>query len=219
MAYREFIDLSHHNTALNWHGLDQRYEAVIIRASDGKMRDRMVQQHMDSAIDHNRRIGLYHRVSPYVPGSRQLETFLAAIDAVDYGDPGDILPVLDLEDDPSPTQAFRPVDYCLTVLNLMAALDQEWGGCILYFSRGFWVKCGSPPEWLTRPVWAAWYPSRDPLPADEPFAFDAFRGSKSLVPTWDAWQYGQRVLPTFSRSLKGIDVNITPSWDNLVLKE
>lgn len=217
--YHEFIDLSHHNTVRNYDALDPRFEAIIVRVSDGAMVDRRCEQHFDGAVDTGRKVGVYHRVSPYVRASEQIRTFREALLKVKFGDRGNILPVLDLEDNLKPTQEqradFSAGGYRSTVEQMANVCDFELGGCIIYIGKAFAARIQYTIG--SYPLWTPWYPSTKPV---EPGwmttdRLDKLKTNTNLLPNWRAWQYGQQRMPSFAAG--PIDVNVVDTWEGLTL--
>jgi len=218
--YHEFIDLSHHNTVRSYDALDPRFEAIIVRVSDGAMADRRFDKHFDGAIDTKRKVGVYHRISPYVEAKRQLIAFGSGLALLGYGDQGDILPVLDLEDNikPTPEQraAFDAKMYADTV-NMMAEwCNKRFGGCILYVSRVFAARLGKK-DFGNYPIWGAWYPRKESVSPGWMSAerLEKLKVNPNLLDGWRAWQYGQQRMPSFAAG--PIDVNVVDSWEGLTL--
>lgn len=128
----------------------------------------------------------------------QWDAFSRQLDLVDYGDPGDLLPVLDCEWLPKEKVPADPHRYLANVNALLRLCDSTFGGAIIYTATGFWQQCGRPRNWLERPLWVAHYPSSRDEEGARAFA------DKALAPQgpgkWQMWQSGPRLIPGFSVS-------------------
>lgn len=174
------IDVSHHQNpnGVPWAAVGAANGFAICRASYGSaLSDRWFLEHVSRARQNRVHVGAYHFFRPSQPWPKQAELFLRQLRAAGFG-PGDIIPWIDIEDDPIPkNQPVTPMwdgaceEFC-------RAVDREYGQCGVYITRRGWKMLGSPEWVLERPLWVAHYTS-----AAEP----ATPGDG--IATWTMWQH------------------------------
>jgi len=158
------LDLSHHQSpgALPWASWRGKVDFVIARAGYGSARDRHVSEHVARARDIGAKVGLYLFFRPSEPIEPQLDTLLDVAEAVALG-PGDIVPALDIEQDPIPSPTPVAPSWSERCLKLVEAIEARFGGALVYITQREWSMLGKPEWVLKRPLWCAHY--RDAAPA------------------------------------------------------
>jgi GH25 family lysozyme M1 (1,4-beta-N-acetylmuramidase) len=192
-----FIDISkwQRPEALHWHLLPTDVRAVASRATYGTKPDPLFGVHVDATVDAARQVGAYHFVTD-APAADQFKAFEAALAAVKFGDPDDLLPILDVEWMPGDK---RPRPGTLDTVNAMIDLvSRKWGGVILYSPTGFWQQLGSPRAWLAHPWWVPHYPADRSEKGARAFASRVY--APHGLGNWQMWQSGPRDLPGFCAS-------------------
>lgn len=167
------IDVSHWQdpALLNWTQIAQSSQFCIARATNGTRRDDRCAEHIRRARGAGLKVGLYHFFQHEQAASEQATAFLEVADLCELG-PGDIIPFLDIEDDPparvSPLWSVAASEVAIT-------LSRSFGNCGVYTTQADWVQLGRP-EWLpVRPIWCAHWGAPSP----------ATPGSRA----WSIWQY------------------------------
>jgi lysozyme len=158
------VDVSHHQnpTALPW--ADMRAAGCsfcIVRLTYGTMLDRHAAEHVKRARAVGMRVGAYHFFRASLPVASQLDAFDRACFSSGYGEPGDIVPALDFEDDtekrpilpehaPLAERAYRGLELRFEAEPLIYTTQRDWG------------RVGRPDWVLRAPLWVAHYsaPSR-----------------------------------------------------------
>lgn len=166
------IDVSHHQptATLDWPAFGRGSRFCIARNSYGLMKDRLTLEHLKNARAAGMKVGCYHFFRPSQDAQQQLDVFLHGLDAAGIG-AGDIVPVLDVEDDPMPST--QPVTKAWQdgVRRIMSGLRDKYGNAMVYISqRGFGML--GAPEWLLGfPLWVAHYTSaaKPATPGNRPF--------------------------------------------------
>jgi len=129
---------------------------VIARAGYGSARDRHVSEHVARSRDIGAKVGLYLFFRPSEPIEPQLDTLLDVAEAVGLG-PGDIVPALDIEQDPIPSPQEVSPDWSAPCLDFVEALEARFGGALVYITQREWGMLGKPEWVLKRPLWVAHY--------------------------------------------------------------
>lgn len=163
---RYAIDLSHHQdpAALPWKSLAGNVHAVIARANYGaELKDRRCAEHVRRAREIGALVGLYLFYRPSQPVQKQFDVFRSVAELVDLGS-GDIVPALDIEEDPYPKMQHVSASWAGPVLELAGKLD-DWCGqlCMPYITQKDWRLLGAP-GWIlapSRPLWVAHYTPRE----------------------------------------------------------
>jgi hypothetical protein len=151
------IDLSHHQapTAVPWERIGAECSFVICRATYGTMRDRQVAEHLRRARAVGAQVGLYHFFRAVQRLDDQLAAFSAAAEAAGY-QPGDIVPAIDVEDDPKVADvapAWAPSVHALAL-----AMQERYGAKpLIYITQRDWHRAGKPLWMLEHPLWVAHY--------------------------------------------------------------
>lgn len=150
------IDLSHHN-APKWDELRGHVDFVIVRASYGTRLDEHAKEHVKRARDIGAKVGLYGFFRPGQVWGDQARALESIADSV-IG-PGDIVPALDIEDDPfsmSDLKTVSPVweDGCRRIVERWCEL---YGDAMVYTTQRCWTQLGKPEWVLHRPLWVANY--------------------------------------------------------------
>jgi hypothetical protein len=151
------IDLSHHQApdALPWETYRGRVDAVIVRATNGTTLDRESTRHTAKARGIGATFGLYTFFRHEQAVADQFAALRVIADACRLG-PGDIVPALDIEDDP-PNHSLIDPSWAAKAEELAGHIVDEWGGCIVYVTQRDWGRLGKPEWVLHLPLWVAHY--------------------------------------------------------------
>jgi len=186
------IDVSHHQDpkTLAWDDFAGAVDFVIARACYGaELRDRCVVEHVRRGRAIGAKVGLYIFYRPSQPVEKQYDLFRSVADLVHLG-AGDIVPCVDIEDDPFPTATPVTRAWNAPVLELVHKLDAAFGvKCMPYLNESDWIDLGEP-AWLLerdRPLWIANY-TKAPSPK---------------VPRGRAWNIWQHRVSVFDPSGEG----------------
>ena len=153
------IDVSHYQSTkapggMPWSLLAQTCRFAIVRATYGTFRDPSAVEHVRAARTVGMQIGLYHFFRVGQPITDQMAAFCAQALACGYR-VGDILPALDIEDDPKVAQVSLSWD---TAARAMAdGLAANFGDVLLYITQRDFGRMGKPAWVLDRPLWTAHY--------------------------------------------------------------
>lgn len=131
------IDVSHYQGLINWEEVrTSRHpiEYVFIRATMGvNGKDRHYKRNWESVKRHNYIRGAYHYYRPNENSTEQFENFRSSVKL----EKGDILPVLDIEDE----SKFGRANLREGVLNWLKLAEEEYGvKPIIYTSLNFYKK-------------------------------------------------------------------------------
>lgn len=165
------IDLSHHQDpkGVPWERIGGECAFVICRATYGTTRDRQVTEHMRRARSEGVRVGLYHFFRSVQRLDDQLAAFSAAAEAAGY-QVGDIVPAIDVEDDPKVADVSP--SWMPSVHAFALACEERFGGRpIVYITQRDWIRAGKPQWMLHHPLWVAHYTTRSApaTPANTPW--------------------------------------------------
>lgn len=153
------VDVSHHQNpaTLDWAGMRaQGCDGCIVRLTYGLKHDKHAREHIKRARDVGMIVGAYHfsRVSQSL--GDQIDAFTTAARLAGYGQPDDLIPVLDVEDDtaerplePGQSEAFH------TLATLMELSFGRPPYC--YITQRDWGRLGKPQWVLDLPLHVAHY--------------------------------------------------------------
>jgi GH25 family lysozyme M1 (1,4-beta-N-acetylmuramidase) len=187
------VDISHHQKPgnIDYDKMAAEHDFLIARASYGVRRDKTFEEHFKKAKEAGMIVGGYHFFRQQQDWQKQLKTFLGELTSVGLG-PGDILPVVDLEENQKYDGPLSPDHHNEYGRKLIEKLKEEYGDVYVYLAPHYYVNIGKP-EWLLEyPWWIAHYTSKD-------------------APTcpwkqWDIWQYtGKGTSPAYRG--QAIDLN------------
>lgn len=152
------LDLSHHQApgALPWASFRGKVDFVIARAGYGSARDRHVSEHIARARDIGAKVGLYIFYRPSEEVGAQLDTLFDVAHAVGLG-PGDIVPALDIEQDPIPSPTPVAPSWSEHCREFTDAIVTQFGDALVYITQREWGMLGKPEWVLQRPLWVAHY--------------------------------------------------------------
>lgn len=200
--FRFGIDISHHNTKLDWQAFKNAgCEFAFIKISEGVgTPDKQALSNAHNALQQNFRIGYYHfcHADRRNGGSIQSDATAEANDAISRVKnlPQQDLPfVLDLEDDNTP---LSPNEYLLWVNTFINTITPFAPGGIMIYSRKEFLDRRLPPNHglVNHKLWISRYPK---LP-----------DAKNVPPPvgwndWSIWQYKDSgIIGTSSK----VDLNI-----------
>ena len=156
------LDISSHQPAgkFDWKLIATDVQFIIARACYGKKPDRSFVAHCRYARDRGIRVGGYVFFRQQQRWQQQFETLQKQISAAGIG-PGDILPAVDLEankfDGPMDPLAHNTVGR-----DLVEAVAEHWGGCIVYLNPNHYNLLGEPKWVLDHHIWVAHWDTDEP---------------------------------------------------------
>jgi GH25 family lysozyme M1 (1,4-beta-N-acetylmuramidase) len=148
------VDVSHHQDpeAVPWQRLQGKVDFVIVRAAYGNKLDQHAKEHVRRARDIGAKVGLYLF---FRPGQRW-EDEARALESVSDSciiENGDIIPSLDIEDDPFsiPKEVSKVwEDGCRRIIERWSDI---YGDAMVYITDRCWKLLGQPEWVLHRPLW------------------------------------------------------------------
>jgi len=164
------IDLSRHQdpTTLPWATFQGKVDFVIVRANYGTKLDASAKEHIRRARDIGAKVGLYSFYRPGQSWIDQASALESVADSVKLTS-GDIVPSLDIEDDPfSMPKEVSPAweDGCRRIIERWCDL---YGDAMVYINQRLWTSLGRPEWVLHRPLWVENYKIIEPAsPAGMP---------------------------------------------------
>jgi lysozyme len=187
------IDVSHHQSpaTLPWDTIAASSSFCYVRACYGAgLRDRQCAEHVRRARGVGLQVGLYHFFRPSQRVDDQVAAFRAAALAAKYA-VGDLVPVLDIEQDPFPEPG-RDVSPAWQegTRAMLEAFAHDFGGAMVYITQREWGMLGRPAWLLNYPLWVAHYTgaAKPATPGNQP---------------WTIWQH--RVAPYLANGPGGHD--------------
>jgi GH25 family lysozyme M1 (1,4-beta-N-acetylmuramidase) len=166
------IDVSHHQApaSLPWDTLYRgAVDLVFVRAQYGsEYEDPACIEHVARARSIGAKVGLYAFFRPGQPWTEQVRAFEATAAAAGYA-AGDVVPALDVEEDPFPSPAAVSREWSEPCRLYVEALRTLFGEAIVYVTQRDWHALGSPAWVLERPLWVAHYTAapNPALPGDD----------------------------------------------------
>jgi GH25 family lysozyme M1 (1,4-beta-N-acetylmuramidase) len=152
------IDVSHFQDpeALPWGLFQGKVDLVIVRAAYGVRLDERAKAHVRHAREIGAKVGLYLFYRPGQPWSDESAALEFVADSVKLTT-GDIVPALDIEDDPfSIPKEVSPAweDGCRRIIERWCDL---YGDAMVYITKRGWGMLGKPEWVLHRPLWVPNY--------------------------------------------------------------
>lgn len=152
------IDVSHHQdpAKLPWDEFRGKVDFVIARAAYGENLDRCAVEHVSRARDIGAKVGLYIFFRNIRPLDAQFSALEQIADEIALG-PGDIVPTIDVEEDPIPSMRVVNPTWNLIVKDFADRITEKWGNALIYITQHNWHLLGSPAWVLDKPMWVAHY--------------------------------------------------------------
>lgn len=130
------IDVSHYQSHIDWEVVakDKKVKFVFVKATEGINRlDRKFKTNWEGTKSNKIRRGAYHYFRPQFNGVKQAKFYLSVVNF----EKGDLIPVLDLEEDPKGalTPFYKEIDAWLNTVELATGKKP-----ILYTSRKFYIS-------------------------------------------------------------------------------
>lgn len=159
------FDVSHHQqpALFDWQALGSTPAVIVARATYGTKPDATFPEYARLCREHGVVLGAYHFFRQTEPNLWQIEAFQVAISLIG---PGDVHPVLDLEDNTQFDGPALPNVFNCPARAMAEYLRDVYGGCILYYSSYFPAALGNP-EWMREPGYRHWVADYG-RPAGEP---------------------------------------------------
>lgn len=194
------IDIYAGDGAVEWHKvIDANIAFAFVRAAYGTSLDKAVVQNVAAARAVGLKVGIYHFFRARLHPAAQIATMMQAMDATRIG-PGDLPPVLDVEDNPHYDGEWNVADnadYIAALRSWVKQMTDRTGRPPIIYTRAtFWSLLGNPQGFSDCPLWIASY--RDGAPH-----MAAGRPSDYVF-----WQY------TDSDSVAGITGHVDSSYFN-----
>ncbi len=190
MAFTQGIDAARYQTQVDW----QRVAAagiafVFVKATQANFADPLFKSHWAGAKAAGILRGAYHFLEQRLDAAKQYNAFLKTID----NDPGELPPVVDIED----MKMTDPALYTRISETYLVELEKRMGRRpIIYTAAWYWTRMpvnGRLPAWAPDyPLWVAQYPVKGGAPALSEIA--AGKYTPALPKSWtryDFWQYSE----------------------------
>lgn len=183
------IDVSSHQhpDAIDWSAAARLgYSYGIVRLTNGVDLDSRAREHAQRIRDAGLVLGAYAFLIPWREPARLVSAFTAAAEIIQYGQPGDMIPWLDVESWQGVSGYHRASpEWSEPAEQTIELLSQAFGSCALYCNVSDWVAMGSP-SWIGRyPLACAHYTSKP-----EPSTAGNLR--------WTWWQHRVAPIPGVS---------------------
>lgn len=190
-TYVRGIDVSRYQPKVDWEKVKAAGIAFVVpKASQSNWADPMFAAHWAGAKSAGLLRGAYHFFVPDMDPLKQAAAYLKALG----DDPGELLPVLDVE-----AKTANPAQLAKDAEKWLAEVEKQLGKrAIIYSAAWYWNSTmaigGKYPAWASeRPLWVAAYPVKDGMPTLEQMAQGKY---KPLLPKgwdkWAFWQYSER---------------------------
>jgi lysozyme len=185
--YLQGFDISQYESNVDWAKVSQsaKMRFCFIRASHGLGADESFDQHRKGAKSIGLPRGFYHYLVPTLPVSEQVSLFVRT---VKFLEPGDLPPVLDIEDPPAWSN-IKPEKRLQLVLDWLHGTEAALGTkpivyCDFDFVRDTLSSPAADIEQLAQyRLWIAeWHVSGDRPNIPSPWN------------TWSFWQYSDRII-------------------------
>ena len=155
------IDLHDAQGAVEWHRVaDAGNRFAFVRAAYGDRADKMVAQNYAGAKAAGLATGLYHFYRATRTPEAQANLMVSIIQNLHAG-PGDLPPVLDVEDNPNYDGDWDTKNNAAYIAGLqtwIAAVSAAVKGTpIIYTRASFWNLIGKPSGFANCPLWVAHY--------------------------------------------------------------
>ena len=136
---------------------------VIVRFAYGTKPDKRAREHVRQARLEAFQVGPYQFFRECEDPGEQFGVFLEVDELVGY-EPADIIPSLDVEDDPgAPAGRQRVTPAWSAPAKLLSdLLAEQYGQSQTYLSRYTWLQLGRPKWVLERPLWIAKWSEDEP---------------------------------------------------------
>lgn len=191
MPFAMGIDVARYQTTVDW----QRVRAagvsyVFVKATQSTFMDPLFKQHWAGARQAGLLRSAYHFLVQETDGLKQSAAYLKALG----DDPGELPPVVDIED----LKMTNPTLYAKISETYLLEIEKQLGRRpIIYTAAWYWTRMainGKYPAWAPNyPLWVAQYPVRDGFPPLSDLEQGKFKPAlpKSWT-TWAFWQYSER---------------------------
>lgn len=187
------LDISLYQKNVQWDRIKAAgMQFVFVKASESQWADPMFAKHWPAARGVLPR-GAYHFYRQAGDPQKQVDILLKTLG----NDPGELPPVLDVEDTSSNNAASLIKGTRFWLEQVEKALDRR---PIIYTAKWYWdarlLYGGKYPDWASDyPLWVAYYPNADGAPTREQLAPDLPKPLKPLMPAswkkWRLWQYAE----------------------------
>jgi GH25 family lysozyme M1 (1,4-beta-N-acetylmuramidase) len=187
MSFVQGIDVSRWQPTVAWvkvkgAGMD----FVVIKASQATFADPLFKAHWAGARAAGLLRGAYHFFMPDADPLKQVDIYLKTLG----DDPGDLLPVLDIE-----AKTTNPTAYAKGSKIWLDEVEKRLKRKpIIYTAAWYWNTTmligGKFPEWAADyPLWVAAYPVKDGAPTLDDMAAGKYK--PALPKSWSSWMFWQ----------------------------
>lgn len=155
------IDISHHQGDINWGKLKKGTQGeppitfVYIKATEGSSHsDTRFEKNWTAAKKHGFIRGAYHYFSTRSSGEKQAKMFISKVKL----EPGDLPPVVDVEDEPRDAAAYRQ-----ELMTFISIIEQHYGvKPVIYTYKKFHERHINNEHFNSYPLWIARYNTEGP---------------------------------------------------------
>ena len=160
------IDVYEGNGAVDWPKVAADGNAfAYVRGAYGDHADKLAHQNFVGARSAGLPVGLYHFYRATRDASEQARTIVRTLKTVGFAE-GDLLPALDVEDNPHYDGAWDKANNDQYIAGLRHWIEQvsEAFGCpvVIYTRASFWAEIGNPGGFGSARLWVANYSVSSP---------------------------------------------------------
>ena len=179
----EGLDVYSGTGGVEWHRVAAAGKGfAFIRGAYGVAPDKMVRQNFAAAKGEGLVCGVYHFFRAPLDVTAQVQAFCQVLDDIKLG-PGDLPPVIDVEDNPNydgPWNRADNAEYLAHLGQWLTTLEQRTHRPpIIYVSSGFWSVLGNPTGFKKYRLWVANYGVQQPRLPSEWNAYDFWQYTDS----------------------------------------
>jgi len=183
------IDVSSFSGTINWAELKQKNPGIdfcFIRAAHGATEDVCAAANLQEARNARIVCGVYHFLRADEDAASQIDRMKSLVAKLDIR-PGDLPPVVDVEDVPGNCYPWTPANiahFLDLIENWCSAMQTMLGSPpIIYISASFWKQLGNPTRFEKNPLWVTEYchgQPKLPVPWKE-FTFWQYKGNVPMA--------------------------------------
>jgi lysozyme len=191
------VDVSHYQPTVNWATVKTSSSFVFVKATDSTgMVDSHFTTHWNGAKEAGLPRGAYHFFHPKDDVDRQVANFTRHLKS----DPGELPPVVDVEEFKNEYQAFTCAELAGMLQRFSQGVEKELGRKpMIYTNHQTWrTSFCDHPYFNDHPLWLAEYMSQ---PTQQP----------KLPPGWKSWSFWQY---SETGKVAGIDAQVDQSIFN-----
>ena len=189
MSLAQGIDISVYQPKVDWPKVQQAtgISFVLVKASQSNWPDPLFAKHWADTKAAGLLRGAYHFLRQAADPQQQVTAFLNALGQ----DPGELAPILDIED----TRVTDPAQYAAAAQLWLQQVENQLHRRPIIYTGGWWwdpnmLIAGHYPAWAGGyPLWVASWPLRTGVPT--PAQLDQGQFTPVMPKSWTTWQFWQ----------------------------